>query len=315
MTRNSPPLLQANGLTQKFADTLAVDAISLTVNKGDVLGLLGLNGAGKSSTLRMLSGVLAPTAGDVLINGKSITEQPLEVKQRIGYLPEVAPLYPDMRVQDYLVYAAKLRRIPSEDRKHVVEKLLSDLNLQNQAKRTIGNLSKGYKQRVGLAQALVHNPDLLILDEPSSGLDPEQMRDMRVLIKKLGRSCGIIFSSHILSDVTEVCNRVSILHEGKLVHEGNLNESNQPLAGSTRQRIAFSQPVNAAAISCIPGVTFVEKDDTSAWIVETCGQDTHTFLSNLIAAGLRVSEFGPERPSLEALFSSLITNTPQASLI
>lgn len=218
----SHPLLQASGLSRQYGMIQAVENLSLEVNRGEVLGLLGLNGAGKSSTLMMLAGVRAPDTGDVLIDGISLTRHPIAAKSKLGYLPEVAPLYPDMRVLEYLTFAAKLRKVPRRLIKSRTEDLLTELKLESYAKRTIGNLSKGYKQRVGIAQALIHHPPLVILDEPGSGLDPEQMREMRELIRALGLHRGVIFSSHLLPEITETCHRVVVLHQGRKRYEGDL---------------------------------------------------------------------------------------------
>lgn len=227
----SHPLLEAYGLSRQYGTIQAVEGLSLEVNRGEVLGLLGLNGAGKSSTLMMLAGVRAPDSGDVLIDGISLTRHPKAAKSKLGYLPEIAPLYPDMRVLEYLTFAAKLRKVPRRLIKSRTEDLLTELKLESYAKRTIGNLSKGYKQRVGIAQALIHHPPLVILDEPGSGLDPEQMREMRELIRALGRHRGVIFSSHLLPEITETCHRVVVLHQGRKRYEGALG--GQPTAPET----------------------------------------------------------------------------------
>lgn len=310
----SSPLLQATGLTQRFGDTLAVDAVSLSIQRGEILGLLGLNGAGKSSTLRMLAGVLAPTSGSIIVDGQSMIDQPLAAKQCIGFLPEVAPLYPDMRVKAYLKFAARIRRVPSREVSRVVDRLLATLQLTPKANKTIGNLSKGFKQRIGLAQALVHNPALLILDEPSSGLDPEQMRQMRDLIKETGNHCGIVFSSHLLSEVTDVCNRVSVLHHGRLVYNGELNNGRTSNNETNQYRVRFDTLVSKASLTNLPGITAAHQQSSTEWLVDTVDTDSQRHLRTLVEALLPVTEFLAERPSLEKLFSSLVTQTPEVVL-
>ncbi len=300
-------LLTATGLRLAFADTTVVDDVSLTVNRGQVLGLLGLNGAGKTSTLRMLAGVLAPSDGDVLIDGLSLATTPLTAKANIGYLPEIAPLYPDMRVIDYLRYAGRLRRLDAARSRQRADQLLQVLELEPFAKRSIGKLSKGYKQRVGLAQALVHDPALLILDEPSSGLDPEQMRDMRQLIKTLAADKGVIFSSHLLSEVTELCDSVLVLHHGQVVHQGELGTGFHPDSPTDNHFVArFANPVNHSQLVALPEVQVAEITQPDTWTLETAPEQALRLLPALVNAGLPVIEFAPQRPSLETLFTSLV---------
>jgi len=218
-------LLQASNLTRKVSNTAVVDNVSLSLQRGDVLGLLGLNGAGKSTTLKMLAGVLTPDGGDVSIAGHSLQDDPIAAKQRIGFLPDQPPVYPDMSVSAYLKLSAKLRRIPNSNIADSMSFVMERCELQDVAKKAIGKLSKGYQQRVGLAQALIHKPSVALLDEPSNGLDPQQMQSMRKLITDTAEDSCVVFSTHLLSEVTAVCNRIAVMHEGKLVHNQRADEN------------------------------------------------------------------------------------------
>lgn len=298
----SQPLLQATQLTRKFADSVAVDSISLSVDRGQVLGLLGLNGAGKTSTLRMLAGVLDPDDGEILVSGESLLNHPIAAKRQIGYLPEVAPLYPDMTVRQYLNYAGRLRRMNGQSRRERIDKLTAELNLNPVANRRIGHLSKGYKQRVGIGQALIHDPALVILDEPSSGLDPEQMRDMRELVKRLGKTHGVIFSSHLLGEVNDVCTHVSVLHQGRIIHSGSMNDTMR----SGHYRVSFAKPVTTQQLQFLPGMDTIEAFSTTTFRISGLDLSGHQLLSTLVKADLPVTEFGPDEASLDSLFSSLV---------
>lgn len=204
-------------LTKKYGNHVAVDDLSLTVEKGKIYGFLGPNGAGKSTTMNMITGYLGATSGEVKINGFDMLKQPQEAKKCIGYLPELPPLYMDMTVEEYMNFAAELKRIPKEERKNAVQKAVEMVGIDQMQKRLIRNLSKGYKQRVGMAQAILGFPEVIILDEPTVGLDPKQMIEIRELIKKLGEEHTVILSSHILSEISAVCDHIFIISKGKLV--------------------------------------------------------------------------------------------------
>jgi ABC-2 type transport system ATP-binding protein len=221
-------LIEASDLQRFYGNHIAVDSVNLELKAGEVLGLLGPNGAGKSTILQMLSGTLAPHAGTVLINGVNLKEQPTEARSHIGYLPETPPLYKDMTIREYLNYCGKLHGLKGKQLKTSVESAIDDCQLGELQKRLIANLSKGYQQRTGIAQAILHRPPLIILDEPTVGLDPLQLEQIRNLVRELGKSHGIILSTHILQEVDAVCERVQIINKGKTV----LNES----LDSLRQR-------------------------------------------------------------------------------
>lgn len=212
-------LISVKNLARYYGNYCAINDISFTLNAGDILGFLGPNGAGKSTTMQILSGNLAPNEGEVLINGIDLLDQPRQAKASIGYLPEVPPLYKEMTVDEYLDYCAKLHRIEKHEIKHAIELAKKRCGLIDTGKRLICNLSKGYQQRVGIAQAILHSPKVIILDEPTVGLDPNQIREIRQLITELGKDHGIILCSHILPEIQAVCNRIQIINEGKLVYE------------------------------------------------------------------------------------------------
>jgi len=217
MPASTEVLLDAHELERRLSDRALVSGISITLARGDVLGLLGLNGAGKSTTLRMLAGVLTSDAGSITVCGRSMVDEPLAARERIGFLPDEPPLYNDMRVTDYLTLVARLHRLKGSELKDRVNLVIEQCALQEKSRALINTLSKGYRQRVGLAQALVHEPDVLLLDEPSNGLDPQQMDSMRDVIRGTGREHAVIFSTHLLSEAQAVCNRIAIMHDGKLV--------------------------------------------------------------------------------------------------
>jgi ABC-2 type transport system ATP-binding protein len=219
MPSNSNLLLQASALTRKMGDTAVVDNVSLSLRQGDILGLLGLNGAGKSTTLKMLAGVLTPDSGDISIAGYPLDDDPIKARQRIGFLPDQPPVYPEMTVAAYLRFCAKLRRVHNNDIPSRCLDVLEACELTAVAKKRIGKLSKGFQQRVGLAQALIHHPAVVLLDEPSNGLDPQQMQSMRDLIAKTAQTSCVVFSTHLLSEVTAVCNRIAVMHNGRVVHD------------------------------------------------------------------------------------------------
>ena len=210
-------MITISNLTKKYGDKYALDNISFNVKKGEVLGFLGPNGAGKSTTMNIITGYISYTDGSVNIDGYDILENPIEVKKKIGYLPEIPPLYLDMVVWDYLEFVYELKKIKTEDEKSHIQQVIDMVKIDNVKNRKIANLSKGYRQRVGLAGALIGDPEILILDEPTVGLDPKQIIEIRNVIKELGKEKTVILSSHILSEISAVCDRVIIINKGKLV--------------------------------------------------------------------------------------------------
>ena len=209
-------VIEVSGLTKRYGKNTAVDHLSFQVKKGQIYGFLGPNGAGKTTTMNMLTGYLAPTEGQIRIDGHDISEEPVEARRRIGYLPEIPPLYLDMTPLEYLRFAAELKGVAKEKRESEVERVMEKTQIQDMQERLIRHLSKGYRQRVGLAQALLGDPEVLILDEPMVGLDPKQIIEIRELIRSLGKKHTVILSSHILSEITSICDHVMIISHGKL---------------------------------------------------------------------------------------------------
>lgn len=214
--------LSAQNLCRNYGSYAAVDKVNLQLRRGEVLGLLGPNGAGKTTTMRMLTGNLAPSTGSIEICGIDLLDKPQQAKAHLGFLPEIPPLYQDMTVDEYLLFAARLHRVNKQTVQTVLGDVKQRCGLEDRGKHLIGNLSKGFQQRVGIAQAIIHSPDVIILDEPTVGLDPNQIREIRKLIRELGVSSSVILSTHILSEVESVCDRVQIMHQGNMVLDETL---------------------------------------------------------------------------------------------
>src|SRR5258708_4386882 len=225
-------MIKVEGLTKRYARNVAVDNISFEVEKGEIVGFLGPNGAGKTTTMRVLTCFLPPTSGTANVAGFDVLEHPMEVKKRIGYLPETPPVYPEMEVAEYLTFVGKLKGISSADIKGRVDEVLGRCAIGDVRAKLIGKLSKGYRQRVGIAQAIIHNPEVLILDEPTSGLDPKQIIEIRALLKALSGDHTIILSTHILSEVEQSCERVIIISQGNLVAQDSVSNLTNRLRGA-----------------------------------------------------------------------------------
>lgn len=210
-------MIEVKNLTKKYGKVVAVDKISFTINDGEIIGLLGPNGAGKSTTMNMITGYIEPTEGTIIIDGYDISKKPKKAKKEIGYMPEGVPLYTDMTVKEFVTYMAEIKKVDRKTRKEKVEKIIEETGLKDVEKKLTRNLSRGYKQRVSMAGALVGEPKILILDEPTVGLDPKQITEIRNLIKELGKTHTIILSSHILSEVSQICQKVIIINKGKII--------------------------------------------------------------------------------------------------
>ncbi len=243
-------MIQVEGLTKRYARNVAVDNISFSVNKGDIVGFLGPNGAGKTTTMRVLTCFLPPTSGKASVAGFDVFEKPMEVKKRIGYLPETPPLYPEMEVGDYLRFVGKLKGVPSSDLEKRVDEVAERCSIAPEKHKLISKLSKGYRQRVGLAQAIIHNPDVLILDEPTSGLDPHQIIETRELIKTLAGEHTIILSTHILPEVEAVCQKVIIINKGKVVVTDTVDNLTHRMHGTD----AAAVEIDPAGLADLPAV-------------------------------------------------------------
>ncbi len=225
--------IKVSNLTKYYGESLAVDNISFEVNKGEILGFLGPNGAGKTTTMKIITTYMPPTSGDVNVDGLDIEENSLEVRRKLGYLPELNPLYLDMNVKEYLDYVAALDGIPKEKIAKKRNEMINTCGLETMKNKDIGELSKGFKQRVGIAQAMINDPEIIIMDEPTSGLDPNQIIEIRNLIKKLGKQKTVILSTHILSEVQATCNRVIIINKGKIVADGSTEELQKRAKGES----------------------------------------------------------------------------------
>jgi ABC-2 type transport system ATP-binding protein len=210
-------MIQLSQVSKSYNGVKAVDDVTLSIPSGQILGFLGPNGAGKTTTMRMITCYMPPTSGTITVDGLDVGEQSLDVRRKIGYLPEMAPVYQDMNVLDYLDYVSDLRRIPDDKRRSRIKEIIARCGLEEVLHKDVGELSKGYRQRVGLAQAMVHDPDILVLDEPTAGLDPNQIAEIRMLIKELGRAKTVILSTHILSEVQATCSRIVIINQGRIV--------------------------------------------------------------------------------------------------
>lgn len=311
-------MITVKELTKRYGAHTAVDALSFTVDKGQIYGLLGPNGAGKSTTMNIITGYISATDGTAEIDGCDIFDSPAEARAKIGYLPEQPPLYTDMTPREYLAFAAELKGLPREQRKAAVEQCMERTNIADVADRLIRNLSKGYRQRVGIAAALLGTPKVIILDEPTVGLDPAQMIEIRSLIRDLGKTHTVILSSHILSEVQSVCDRVLIIAHGRLVAQGTPEELAARLTakGTITATAQGSREEILAAAGTVPGLTNLtvteEKDgEVSFTAVSTEGTDLRGALSQALAgAGCPVLDLRAETMSLEDVFLQL-TETPQ----
>jgi ABC-2 type transport system ATP-binding protein len=267
-------LIEIKNVTKRFGQHLAVDNLNFTVNEGEILGFLGPNGAGKSTTMNIITGYISATEGTVTVDGYDILDNPEEVKKRIGYMPEFPPLYLDMTVREYLNFVFEIKKVDLKNRKQEMDRILELVRITDVRDRLIKNLSKGYKQRVGLAQALVGNPPVLILDEPTVGLDPKQIIEIRNLIKQLGRKHTIILSSHILPEVSAVCQRVVIINKGRIVASDTPENLSKRLGESSKLTLRIAAPERQAVkvLRDVAGIKYVEAqgvrepDTIDVWI-------------------------------------------------
>jgi ABC-2 type transport system ATP-binding protein len=312
-------MIEVLHLSKSYGPFEAVRDVSFRVDKGEVVGFLGPNGAGKSTTLRILAGFLGATSGRVRIAGHDIGDEPIEARAKLGYMPETSPLYPEMRVREYLAFRAELKRIPRRARRDAVERALADARVEDVASVLIGHLSKGYRQRVGLADALLGSPPLLILDEPTAGLDPNQIREVRDLIGRLGQDHTVLLSTHILSEVEATCSRALVIARGRLVAEGTI-DAIRAMQRRTGVNITArgDQGKAVAAAKGAPGVARVTPDegrkrapDVVSLAIEFDPREddsarlTEGVVAALVGAGIGVRAVAASAASLEQVFSEL----------
>ena len=299
-------LVSVAGVSRYYGDRCAVSDLEFNLDRGQVLGLLGPNGAGKTTTMQMLAGVLPPSQGRVCIVGHDIHLRPQQAKLHIGYLPDQPPLYTDLTVDEYLLFCARLHRLSGSAARDAVSQSKTRCGLEAVGRRLIANLSRGFQQRTGIAQAILHAPSVIILDEPTTGLDPGQNLELRKLIRSLGREHAVILSTHILSEVEACCDRVQIIHEGRLVLDEAVHKFRQS-SGPYRFAIALMQPPALEALCAIRGITAVESGGDQRFHIE-CEDATHAparLVEAAAASGWGLYELAPVRDSLEATYLRL----------
>jgi len=305
-------MIRVEGLTKDYGPRRAIDDLTFDAQQGEILGFLGPNGAGKTTTMRILTGYMPPTMGKAQVAGFDVVDQSLEVRKRVGYVPETVPLYPDMTVIDYLKYMADLRRVKNAEDRAV--DLLEKLHMEGRAESYISSLSKGMRQRVGLAQALVHDPEVLILDEPTIGLDPAQIIEVRNLIRELGKERTILLSTHILSEAQQVCNRVLIINKGRIVTEDTPERLQSRLIGSQRVVLHLGGDTDGVEkiVNQVAGVTSLTTKEDGHLEFETApGNDPRSQVARAVVnAGYDLLEMRPVGMSLEEIFLQLTRDEP-----
>ncbi|MEW5717241.1 MAG: ABC transporter ATP-binding protein [Chloroflexota bacterium] len=309
VTANGAPTIQVQNLAKWYGDLAALDDVSFDVQKGEILGFLGPNGAGKTTTMRVLTGYMPPSSGTARVAGYDVFSDSIEVRKRIGYLPETVPLYTEMTVWDYLDFCARLRSVP--DRDAAIERVMEMTSIGERADTLIGKLSKGFRQRVGIAQALVHSPEVLIMDEPTIGLDPKQIIDIRNLIRSLAGEHTVLLSTHILPEVSQTCSRVLIINNGKIVAEDTPERLGARMRGAEhiRLQVAQSAPGIPAELEKIQGVLSVQTQAAGVYEIETnLGSDRRADIAALVVQrGWGLLELRTVSLSLEEVFLKLTT--------
>ena len=308
-------MIELKNVTKKYGNFTAVDNISLTIKDGEIIGLLGPNGAGKSTTMNMLTGFIEQTEGDIIINGYNMLKKPKKAKMEIGYMPEGVPLYTDLTVKEFVSYMAELKKVNRKERKEKVEKIIKQTGLKDVEKKLIKNLSRGYKQRTSMAGALVGEPKILILDEPTVGLDPKQITEIRSLIKELGKTHTVILSSHILSEVSQICNRVIIINKGKIVAIDTPQNLENKVTSNNKIYLTVEDPANKInsmqqKIDGIKNIKLIatNEDGTKHYAVETAeGKDIRkTIFAEFAKENITIYEMKKQDATLEDAFMQLI---------
>ena len=299
--------IEVNRLTKLYGEQKAIDNVSFTINKGEIVGFLGPNGAGKSTTMKIITGYLQPDEGEAVVSGISVKKQPLEAKATIGYLPEANPLYYDQYVREYLDFIADVHKVPAKSKKERIESVIQTVGLNLESKKKIGQLSKGYKQRVGLAAALIHDPQVLILDEPTTGLDPNQIIEIRDVIKTLGQNKTVLFSSHILQEVEAICDRVIIINRGKLVANDKLSNLRLQVDSNNILKVTLREPLEAAWLERLSAVQTVNKVSANEWelVCRDANEAKRQLLELALQHNLNIVSLQSGGQSLEDVFRSL----------
>ncbi|MFZ9962483.1 MAG: ABC transporter ATP-binding protein [Burkholderiales bacterium] len=306
MTSSQALTLSASGLTRKYGNNIAAKNVSIDLYKGQIVGLLGPNGAGKSTTMKMITGNLAPSEGGVQICGIDLIEKPLDAKAKIGYLPEIPPVYKELRVDEYLTLAARLHRVASKKVSEAVNKAEERVGVTHMRRRLIGSLSKGYQQRVGIAQAIIHEPEVIILDEPTVGLDPNQILEIRDLIRQLGNEHSVILSTHILQEVEAICDRVQILHHGSVVFNDAISGLRQFRAGKTIQAGFRTPPDLVELQTALPDtVCSIVRNGVFRIQASSSEDPTSTIVRKSVECSWNLYELSGAQASVEEVFAEL----------
>lgn len=302
--------IRVEGIQKRYGNQQAVGNVSFELQRGEIVGFLGPNGAGKSTTLKMITGYVQPDAGYIQVEGMSVAEHPLEVRKKIGYLPEANPLYYDMYVREYLQFIAGVHHLPAPEKS--INEVIEMTGLTREAHKRCGQLSKGYKQRVGLAAALVHNPQVLILDEPTSGLDPNQIVEIREVIRKQGADKTILFSSHILQEVEAICDRVIILHQGKVVADNRIRQLQQEENSAQVLEVQLREEVAEQEWREVPGVQQLIAMGGGRYRISTqdAEQLSRALMQWTVQKGYTLLSFQREESSLEDVFRQLTSQQP-----
>jgi len=301
--------IKVTALTKIYDTQRAVDNISFELKKGEIVGFLGPNGAGKSTTMKMVTSYLPPTSGTAAVCGYDVQDQPMEVRKRVGYLPEANPLYTEMYVREYLEFTAGIHKL-GKDTKRRIEEMISLTGLGKEAHKKIGALSKGYKQRAGLAQAMLHDPEVLILDEPTSGLDPNQIVEIRELIKNIGSEKTVLLSTHIMQEVQAMCSRVIIINNGKIVADDSIERLRQANARLDVLLVLFEKPIDSTLLSELKNLERYEADGTNKWKLVTPNPDAlrREVMQWALAHDINISSLQAETESLEDVFRALTSS-------
>ena len=301
-------MISVSNLSRSYGSTLAVDNVSFEITNGEVVGLLGHNGAGKTTIMKMITGFIEPSSGSVEVDGLVLGENTVGIQKKIGYLPENCPVWPEMRVTDYLIYQAKLHLVEEARIGSLVSEAIGKTRLTEKATARIDTLSRGYRQRVGVAQALLHKPDILILDEPTNGLDPNQILQMRELIKELAKSSTVIVSTHVLQEVQAICERVLIMRGGQLVLDSKIKDL------QSENKIIFNfQPSESDVITMLSESPLVKKveevqnSETTSVRVEVQKEEIPSLIRSLVSAGANIESITPEKRTLETVFAEVST--------